>query len=68
MSLLRKPQYEIFRLWPPFIPEGKTLKIISPQKSPLGDLGVKRENRLFGVNSVINLFRLRENEAFSKVR
>ncbi len=48
MSPLRKVQKIFSSDFLPLIPEGKSLKISVPLKSPLGDLGVKR---LFGVDS-----------------
>ncbi len=52
MSPLRKVQKIFSSDFLPLIPEGKSLKISVPLKSPLGDLGVKR---LFGVDSTIIL-------------
>ncbi len=48
LSPLRKVQKIFSSDFLPLIPEGKSLKISVPLKSPLGDLGVKR---LFGVDS-----------------
>ncbi len=52
LSPLRKVQKIFSSDFLPLIPEGKSLKISVPLKSPLGDLGVKR---LFGVDSKLLL-------------
>ncbi len=62
MSPLRKVQKIFSSDFLPLIPEGKSLKISVPLKSPLGDLGVKR---LFGVDSIINYLRMKNYLKFA---